>query len=59
MKDEELYPIVRFRTGQDTEAMLVIRDEFRVEDSGGKLLMRCVQVCRICCSSRMRGCCLT
>ena len=59
MKDEELYPLTEFRTWQDTETMLVIRDEFRVEDNGRKLLARCVQVCRICCSSRMRGRCLT
>ena len=59
MKDEELYPIVKFRTRQDTEAMLVIRDEFRVEDNGEELLARCVQVCRVCCYPSMRGRCLT
>ena len=59
VKDEELYSLVEFRTKQGTETMLVIRDEFRVEDNRGKLLTRCVQVCRICCSSRMRGRCLT
>ncbi len=43
-KDEELYPLVEFRTQQGTEIVLVVRDEFRVEDNEGKLLARRVQV---------------
>ncbi|KAI0819915.1 hypothetical protein BC628DRAFT_958188 [Trametes gibbosa] len=43
-KDEERYPLVEFRTSQGTEIVLVIRDEFRVEDNEGKLLARRVQV---------------
>ncbi|TBU47144.1 hypothetical protein BD309DRAFT_523876 [Dichomitus squalens] len=43
-KDEELYPLVEFRTQQGTEVVLVVRDEFRVEDNEGKLLARRVQV---------------
>ena len=52
MKDDELYPLVEFRTQQGTEVVLVIRDEFRVEDNEGKLLARRVQVC---CVSCLRG----
>ncbi|KAH9856877.1 hypothetical protein C2E23DRAFT_809694 [Lenzites betulinus] len=44
-KDEERYPLVEFRTPQGTEIVLVVRDEFRVEDNEGKLLARRVQVC--------------
>ena len=44
VKDEELYPLVEFRTQQGTEIVLVVRDEFRVEDNEGKLLARRVQV---------------
>ena len=36
VKDEELYPLVEFRTRQDTETMLVIRDKFCVEDNEGE-----------------------
>ncbi|KAL1948347.1 hypothetical protein VTO73DRAFT_12422 [Trametes versicolor] len=43
-KDEERYPLVEFRTAQGTEIVLVVRDEFRVEDNEGKLLARRVQV---------------
>ena len=43
-KDEELYPLVEFRTQQGTQIVLVVRDEFRVEDNEGKLLARRVQV---------------
>ncbi|KAI0634608.1 hypothetical protein C8Q77DRAFT_769183 [Trametes polyzona] len=43
-KDEERYPLVEFRTAQGTEVVLVVRDEFRVEDNEGKLLARRVQV---------------
>ena len=59
MKDEGLYPLVEFRTQQGTEVVLVVRDEFRVEDNEGKLLARRVQVRRICCYPRMRERCLT
>ena len=59
VKDEELYPLVEFPTRQDTKTLLVIRDEFRVEDNGRKLLERCVQVCCVCCYPSMRGRCLT
>ncbi len=48
-KDEERYPLVEFRTAQGTEVVLVVRDEFRVEDNEGKLLARRVQV-------RLRDC---
>lgn len=43
-KDEELYPLVEFRTPQGKEVVLVVRDEFRYEDNEGKLLARRVQV---------------
>ncbi|KAI0089023.1 hypothetical protein BDY19DRAFT_164165 [Irpex rosettiformis] len=43
-KDEELYPLVEFRTSQGKEIVLVVRDEFRYEDNEGKLLARRVQV---------------
>ena len=46
LKDDELYPLVEFRTQQGTEVVLVVRDEFRVEDNEGKLLARRVQVRR-------------
>ncbi|KAM5546120.1 hypothetical protein V8D89_000246 [Ganoderma adspersum] len=44
LKDDELYPLVEFRTQQGTEIVLVVRDEFRVEDNEGKPLARRVQV---------------
>ena len=43
-RDEELYPLVEFRTQQGTEVVLVVRDEFRVEDNEGRLLARRVQL---------------
>lgn len=43
-KDDELYPLVEFRTPQGKEVVLVVRDEFRYEDNEGKLLARRVQV---------------
>ncbi|GBE89851.1 ATP-dependent DNA helicase PIF1 [Sparassis crispa] len=43
-KDDELYPLVEFRTSQVVEIVLLIREEFRVEDNEGKLLARRVQV---------------
>ncbi len=43
-RDDELYPLVEFRTQQGTEVVLVVRDEFRVENNEGKLLARRVQV---------------
>ncbi|THG95259.1 hypothetical protein EW026_g6358 [Hermanssonia centrifuga] len=44
-KDEELFPLVEFRTPQGKEIVLLARDEFRSEDNEGKLLARRVQVC--------------
>ncbi|CAL1710116.1 unnamed protein product [Somion occarium] len=43
-KDDELYPLVEFLTPQGKEIVLIMRDEFRVEDNEGKLLARRVQV---------------
>ena len=43
-KDEELLPLVEFRTPQGKEVVLLARDEFRSEDNEGKLLARRVQV---------------
>jgi len=43
-KDEELFPLVEFRTTHGTEIVLIGREEFRVEDNEGKLLARRVQV---------------
>ncbi|OBZ77024.1 ATP-dependent DNA helicase pfh1 [Grifola frondosa] len=43
-KDEELFPLVEFRTSQGVEIVLLGRDEFRVEDNEGKLIARRVQV---------------
>lgn len=44
----ELLPLVQFETFKGKETMLVRRDEFRAEDSEGKLLARRVQVrCRL------------
>ena len=44
MKDQERYPLVEFRTHAGNEAVLVVRDEFRVEDNEGKVLARRVQL---------------
>lgn len=49
--DAELLPLVEFSTFRGKETMLVARDEFRAEDSEGKLLARRVQVCLIPASS--------
>jgi hypothetical protein len=49
--DVELLPLVEFSTFRGKEKMLVSRDEFRAEDSEGKLLARRVQVCHISASS--------
>lgn len=43
-KDDELLPLIEFRTLKGKEVLLVSRDEFRAEDSEGKLLARRVQV---------------
>lgn len=43
-KDDELYPLVEFRTPQGKEIVLLARDEFRSEDNEGKLLARRVQI---------------
>ncbi|KUI57461.1 ATP-dependent DNA helicase PIF1 [Cytospora mali] len=42
--DDEMLPLVEFRTFRGKEIVLVSRDEFRVEDSEGKLLARRVQI---------------
>ena len=42
--DDDLLPLVEFRTFRGKETVLVSRDEFRAEDSEGKLLARRVQV---------------
>lgn len=42
--DGELLPLVEFSTFRGKEALLVPREEFRAEDSEGKLLARRVQV---------------
>jgi ATP-dependent DNA helicase PIF1 len=42
---EERYPLVEFLTPQGKETVLVLRDEFRVEDNEGNILARRVQVC--------------
>lgn len=43
----ELLPLVEFSTFRGKETLLVSRDEFRAEDSEGKLLARRVQVWQI------------
>lgn len=43
-KEDELHPLVEFRTPQGKEVVLIARDEFRSEDNEGKLLARRVQV---------------
>lgn len=43
-KEEELFPLVEFFTHQGKEIVLVVREEFRVEDNEGKPLARRVQV---------------
>lgn len=44
-KEEETFPVVEFPTPEGgKEAVLVMREEFRVEDSEGKLLARRMQV---------------
>ena len=44
-KEEEAFPVVEFPTSEGgKEAVLVMREEFRVEDSEGKLLARRMQV---------------
>lgn len=42
--EDELLPLVEFSTLRGKETLLVSRDEFRAEDSEGKLLARRVQV---------------
>lgn len=42
--NDDLMPLVEFRTPQGKEIVLISRDEFRSEDSEGKLLARRVQV---------------
>ncbi|KAI0004363.1 hypothetical protein F4779DRAFT_600185 [Xylariaceae sp. FL0662B] len=45
-RDDELLPLVEFRTRRGKETVLVYRDEFRAEDADGKLLARRWQVGR-------------
>ena len=48
-KEEEAFPVVEFPTPEGgKEAVLVMREEFRVEDSEGKLLARRMQVRHRC-----------
>ena len=50
-KEEEAFPVVVFPTPEGgKEAVLVMREEFKVEDSEGKLLARRMQV-RNCCQA--------
>lgn len=51
----ELLPLVEFSTFRGKETLLVSRDEFRAEDSEGKLLARRVQVWPTGSHSRLRG----
>ncbi len=44
VNDPECYPLVEFHTQRGNEVVLVVRDEFRVEDNEGALLARRVQV---------------
>jgi len=41
----ELFPLVRFPTSQGSETVLLMREEFRIEDNEGKMLARRMQVC--------------
>ncbi|TFK52899.1 hypothetical protein OE88DRAFT_1656561 [Heliocybe sulcata] len=43
-KDEEMYPLVEFVTPAGKEMVLLVRDEFRVEDGDGNVLARRMQV---------------
>lgn len=43
----EVFPLVRFPTVQGSETLLLMREEFRSEDSDGKLIARRMQVCLI------------
>jgi ATP-dependent DNA helicase PIF1 len=43
-KDTERYPLVFFSTPQGNEVVLLVREEFRVEDSEGNVLVRRMQV---------------
>lgn len=54
-KEEEVFPVVEFPTPEGgKEAVLVMREEFRVEDSEGKLLARRMQVGYCCQSDNIR-----
>ncbi|KZT26132.1 hypothetical protein NEOLEDRAFT_1063755 [Neolentinus lepideus HHB14362 ss-1] len=43
-KDEEMYPLVEFVTPAGKELVLLVRDEFRVEDGDGNVLARRMQI---------------
>lgn len=45
---DELFPLVRFPTAQGSETVLLLREEFRIEDNEGKLLARRMQVRTSC-----------
>ena len=40
-----LFPLVRFPTSQGSETVLLMREEFRLEDNEGRVLARRMQVC--------------
>lgn len=48
-KDEETFPLVEFSTLSGAELVLLLRDEFRVEDAEGNVLARRMQVSSILC----------
>jgi hypothetical protein len=48
----ELFPLVRFPTALGSETVLLMREEFRIEDNEGRVLARRMQVSF--CSSRFR-----
>jgi ATP-dependent DNA helicase PIF1 len=50
----ELFPLVRFPTALGSETVLLMREEFRIEDNEGRVLARRMQVSF--CSSRFETC---
>ena len=52
---DEFFPLVRFPTAQGSETVLLLREEFRIEDNEGKLLARRMQVRTICDLLRVCG----
>jgi len=47
----EFFPLVRFPTSQGSETVLLVREEFRIEDNEGRVLARRMQVCLLSCDS--------